>query len=112
MGICDAITLDRMVGKFDTLVNMFRGDGVESGEPARVGGRDELAQGHEEQGGVEHVGVVVLDERPATGVPAALHDLAVDAVPGRAPAGMSAGRPRWQATRIARSTATQLISRE
>src|SRR6266498_2012219 len=71
-----------------------------------------LHKGDEQQGGVEHVGAVVLDERPAGGVPAALHYLVVDAVADRAPAGMSAGRPRWRATRIARSTATQLISRE
>ncbi len=30
--------------------------------------------------------------------------------PGRLPHRMSAGRPRWRATRMARSTATQLIS--
>src|ERR1700759_4913140 len=36
-------------------------------DPARVGGRDELAQGHEQQRGVKHVGVVVLDERSAVG---------------------------------------------
>ena len=45
-----------------------------------------LHQRHQQHGGVEHVGVVVLDERAALGVPAALHDLAVDRVAGAAPA--------------------------
>jgi hypothetical protein len=52
-----------------------------------------LAQGHEQQGGVEHVRVVVLDEPPAAGVRAALDDLVVDAVPD----GHPARDVRWQA---------------
>jgi hypothetical protein len=42
--------------------------------------------------GVEHVGVVVLDERPPTGVPAALHDLDIDAVADRRPVGEVGGQ--------------------
>src|SRR4029077_3372569 len=39
-----------------------------------------------------HVGVVVLDERSAGGVPAALHDLVVDPVADGAPAGDVGGQ--------------------
>jgi hypothetical protein len=78
------VAVDAAVG------DRLRGDRVERGDPAQVGGRDELAQGHEQQRGVEHVGVAVLHERQA--VPAARHDLVVDAVPNRHPAGDVGGQ--------------------
>ena len=51
----DVVAVDEAVG------DELGADGIERGDPARVGGRDELAQRHEQQRGVEHVGVVVLE---------------------------------------------------
>jgi hypothetical protein len=48
-------------------------------------GVDELAQRPQQQRGVEHVGVVVLHECAAAGMPAALHDLVVEAVADHQP---------------------------
>jgi len=49
-------------------------------------------EGHQEHGGVEHVGVVVLNESPALRVPALGHDLAVDGVSRGHPAHEVAGQ--------------------
>src|SRR5215211_5845882 len=66
---------------------------VEGGEPAGVGGTDELHQGHEKERSVEGVGTVVLDEAVLLPVPALFHDLLVDHVPLRHPASVSRREP-------------------
>src|SRR6201987_4876319 len=57
------------------------------GQPHRVAGGDEALQRHQQQRGIEHLGVVVLGERAHLGVPAFFHDLGVDRVAGGGPPG-------------------------
>ena len=49
--------------------------GVQGRQPQRVAGDDEADQGQHQQRGVQHLGLVVLGERPSLGVPAVVHDL-------------------------------------
>src|ERR687893_19151 len=72
--ICSLVAVhERVVGKLLL-------DAVQGGEPAGVGGSNELDHGHEQQRGVQSVGAVVLDEALLLQVPAVLHYLLVDGV--------------------------------
>jgi hypothetical protein len=53
---------------------------VQGGPPHRVAGGDEADQRQHQQRGVQHLGLVVLGERPAFPVPTVVHDLGVDPV--------------------------------
>ena len=78
-----------------------------------IGRGDELDERHEQHRRVEVVGVVVLDERLTLLVPAPRHDLVVDRVARLEPADEVGGEAALKrAIRIARSIATQDISRE
>src|SRR5215207_10725287 len=69
-----------LVTLYERVVGQVVLDTFEGGEPARVRGPDELDQRHHEQGGVECVRAIILDEAVLLGVPALLHDLLVDSV--------------------------------
>src|ERR671913_762812 len=78
-----------LVTLYERVVGQFLLDTFEGGEPARVRGPDELDQRHHEQGGVECVRAIILDEAVLLGVPALLHDLLVDRVTLGHPAAVS-----------------------
>ena len=59
--------------------------GVQRGQPHRIVRRDQAEARRAQQRRVQHVGVVVLHERAALGVPALVEDLLVDGVPGARP---------------------------
>jgi len=79
------VAVDQAVG------DQFLLHGLQRGQPQRVAWDDEALQRHHQQRGVEHLGVVVLGERADLGVPAVLHDLAVDPVPLGGPPDQVAG---------------------
>ena len=66
-------------------------DGFDGVDHARVGGRHEEDERHDEDGGVEIVAAVELGEGFALFVPALGHDFFVDLVAGFQPAGVVAG---------------------
>ena len=75
----------RVVPVDQAVRHQFAVHALERGQPHRVGRGDEALDRHEQEDGVEHLGVVVLGERLDLVVPPAVHDLVVDPVPLRRP---------------------------
>ena len=95
------VAIDEAVGHQPALLRAAV-DGVDGAQHARVGGRHEEDQRHDEVGGVQRIAAVMLDESLALLVPAAALDLLVNFVAGGDPA-LALGGERAQFRKFQRA---------